>query len=184
MPASSLPSAQEMNQQAHNYQRKMKRKYIISIICLIATIIFISVIGYFIEPIYITTRLGIVVTIGAIVLAIVSQTKLISILTTKESVELDSLQYLHQMIEYRKNMHRTQTSILSLYFMLLSIGISLYMFEYVMKMNNTYRIVTLSLTFGWIAFVWFYLRPKQIRKQEAQANEIISQLEKVCKQFE
>lgn len=184
MPASDLPSAQEMNQKVHTYQRKMKQKYSISVACLAATFIFIGIIGYLIEPIYVTTRIGVVIIMGAIVMAIVSQSKLISLLSSEKSEVTDSRQYLQQMIVYRKNLQRTQTTMMSLYFLLLSIGLGLYMFEYIMRMGMTARIVAASVTAVWIAFNWFYIRPKQIAKQQAKTNDMITQLEKVCGQFE
>ena len=177
MPAQSLPSVQEINQRARAYQRSTRRKYVISILYMVVTLVVIASIGYFIEPVYVTTRIGVVIIIIAIVLTIVSQSQLLSILSRRESVELDSRHYLQQLIEYRKRTQRVQTTILSLYFLLLVIGLGLYMFEYVMKMTLSYQIVTVLLTTSWIALNWFYLRPLQIRKKNAKTNEIISQLE-------
>ncbi|MDJ1503188.1 hypothetical protein [Xanthocytophaga agilis] len=184
MPASDLPSAQEMNQKVHTYQRKMKQKYIISIAYLAATFIFIGIIGYFIEPVYATTRIGVVIIMGGIVMVIISQSKLISLLSNEKSEVTDSRQYLQQMIVYQKNLQRIQTTTMSFYFLLLSIGLGLYMFEFIMRMGMIPRIITASVTAIWIAFNWFYIRPKQIAKHQSKTNEMITQLEKVCGQFE
>lgn len=183
LPTQSLASAREMNQKASHYQRTMKRKYIFSIACLAATLIFIGIIGYLIEPQYVTTRIGVVVIIVAIVISIIAQGQLIQLLSPAGSPELDSRQYLQQMIAYRQKLKRVQTTGMSLYFLLLSLGLGLYMTEYVLRMDLWMRAVTVSLTAGWIGFAWFYLRPRQIKKQTAKTDEMIDQLENVSRQL-
>ncbi|MCU0354960.1 MAG: hypothetical protein MUD08_14670 [Cytophagales bacterium] len=183
MPVQPLLSAAEMNKKAADYQNSMRRKSVFAIGCLLTTLVFIILVGFWIEPQYVTTRIGIVITIGAIVMAVVAQSRLIKTLLPQQSVELDSRHYLEQMVAYQKSMRNVQTKILSLYFVLLSLGIGLYMFEYVMKMPVTGRFLAVSLTAAWIAFNWFYIRPKQIAKQQSKANQIIEQLENVCRQL-
>jgi hypothetical protein len=73
---------------------------------------------------------------------------------------------------------------LNLYFILLSIGIGLYMYEYTSRMKPIWGIVTYGITFIWILFNWFYLRPKQINKQKAKLDTIISKFEMVSNQLD
>jgi hypothetical protein len=57
------------------------------------------------------------------------------------------------------------------------------MYEYTALMSPTAAILSYLLTFIWIAFNWFYIRPKTIRKQESQLNEMIERFEKIAEGF-
>jgi hypothetical protein len=39
------------------------------------------------------------------------------------------------------------------------------------------------VTFAWIAFNWFYLRPKTIKKQQGKLNELINKFEEINNQL-
>jgi hypothetical protein len=62
-------------------------------------------------------------------------------------------------------------------------GICLYMYEYAARMTMTAGIITYAVTLAWIAFNWFYLRPKTIKKQQAKLDELISKFERINKQI-
>ena len=70
-----------------------------------------------------------------------------------------------------------QTTILNLYYVLLSTGIGLYMYEYTQLMTAFWGIFAYGITSIWILFNWFYLRPKQIKKQQSKLDEIIGKFE-------
>ncbi len=183
LPTQSLDSAQDMISKATHYQRTMKRKTLFSIALLAATFVFIGIIGYLIEPHYVTTRIGVVLVMLSILMFVVVQSQLIALLSPQESLETDSRQYLQQFLAYQKKVKWIQSTVLSLYFVLLSIGLGLYMFEYVVRMPMWMRWAVLVPTVGWMAFNWFYLRVRQIRKQQNKINEIIDQLERVQQQL-
>jgi hypothetical protein len=72
---------------------------------------------------------------------------------------------------------------LSIYFILLALGIGLYMFEYVSKMTITWGIITYAITILWFAINWFYVRPKTITKQNAKLNKLLGEFEKLNNQM-
>jgi len=51
------------------------------------------------------------------------------------------------------------------------------MYEYTSRMKPLWAIITYGITSIWILYNWFYLRPKQIKKQKAKLDEIISKFE-------
>jgi hypothetical protein len=53
---------------------------------------------------------------------------------------------------------------MALYFILLGLGLVLYMFEYVLRMTLLDGLLTYGITGLWIAFNWFYLKPKNNKK--------------------
>jgi hypothetical protein len=57
------------------------------------------------------------------------------------------------------------------------------MYEYAIRMTVFYALVTYGVTLLWIGFNWFYIRPKQIKKQQVKINELIAKFEDVNEQL-
>jgi hypothetical protein len=57
------------------------------------------------------------------------------------------------------------------------------MFEYVLRMTLLDGLLTYGITGLWIAFNWFYLKPKIIKKQQQKLNDSIAALENMNNQF-
>ncbi|MCD8540450.1 MAG: hypothetical protein LRY55_12305 [Leadbetterella sp.] len=74
--------------------------------------------------------------------------------------------------------------IMNLYFILLSLGISLYMYEFAARMELKWGLLAYGITFLWLGFNWWVLRPKQIRKEQEKISAIIDRLGEVQQQFE
>ena len=51
-------------------------------------------------------------------------------------------------------------------------------------MTFFWGIFTYVVLLGWIGFTWFYLRPKQIKKEERRINGLIAKFEALNKQLE
>ena len=100
-------------------------------------------------------------------------------LLSKVSFDLDVRESLKQLFKFKEKQIFLQTTMLNIYFILLSAGICLYMYEYASKMTFLLASISYFTTLMWIAFNWFYLRPKQIKKQRAKTDELISKLEKL-----
>jgi hypothetical protein len=128
-------------------------------ISLLLTIIFIGFIWYYYQPELVTTKIGIILTMLAILIFLLPFSKQFSLLT-KTKTEPNSKEYLQQLIKLKEMQVYQQTTILSVYFVLLALGIGLYMFEYASKMTMVWGIITYAITTFWFAINWFYLRPK------------------------
>ncbi|WP_293888967.1 MULTISPECIES: hypothetical protein [unclassified Sphingobacterium] len=72
---------------------------------------------------------------------------------------------------------------LPIYHILLSIALSIYLWEILQGANSTYYLLAYLPTYGWILFSYFYIGKKQIAKNDQDINEIISQLEELERQF-
>ena len=66
---------------------------------------------------------------------------------------------------------------------MLSIGIGLYLFEYVSKMTLTWGVITTAITALWFAINWFYFRPRVIKKKNAKLNKLLIEFEKLNNQM-
>jgi hypothetical protein len=151
-------------------------------ISLLLTIIFIGFIWYYYQPELVTTKIGILLTILAMLIFLLPFNKQFSLLT-KNKTEPNSKECLQQLIKLKEIQVYQQTTMLSVYFILLSLGIGLYIFEYVSKMTITWGIITYAITIFWFAINWFYLRPKAITKQNAKLNTLLVEFEKLNNQM-
>ena len=101
----------------------------------------------------------------------------------RNNYEMDTLHYLQQLLKLKEKQLFLQTTILNVYFILLSLGICLYMYEYTFRMTMLWAIVTYGITLLWIALNWFVFRPITIRKQQKTLNELIEKFEKINNQL-
>lgn len=151
-------------------------------IMLFATSAFIIFIWIYYQPQFISTKIGIVLTILAMVIYVIVYNRLLK--HYKEiDTNLTNQQYLQKLILIKKKQQFMQTKVLSLYFVLLMVGICLYMYEYASRMKIHFALLTYGVTLLWIAFNWFYIRPKQIKKQQDKINVLIGKFEEINEQF-
>lgn len=178
----SEPNIDDLMQKLSQFKKLSLRKLIVTNILLIATCLFIAYIWYAYQPQLITTKTGIVLVILSMVIYLLAYNKLITSYQKVDDTQSNS-QYLQKLIDIRTKQQFMQTTMLYLYYGLLSLGMCLYMYEFTSKMTMENAILTYTLTGGWIVFNWLYTRPRQIKKQQSKINELISQFENINKQL-
>lgn len=145
-------------------------------ILLLGTAGIILFIWYSYQPELISTKVGIVLTILAILIFLLAYNQLFN--NYKASSNLKSnKEYLNELIVIKQKQKFLQTTMIQLYFVLLTLGICLYLYEYVQMMPSLWGVTTYVLTLGWMAFNWVYLRPKTIKKQQHQLDKLIKKFE-------
>ncbi|UTN04860.1 hypothetical protein L0669_02935 [Flavobacterium bizetiae] len=152
-------------------------------ILLAATSAFIIFIWYRYQPEFISTKIGIILAILAMVMYVGVYNRVLSTFKHIDSTQTNQ-EYLQQLILIRKKQQYMQSKVLSWYFVLLMAGICLYMYEYASRMTVFYALITYGITLLWIAFNWFYIRPKQIAKQQNKINGLIEKFEAINHQLE
>src|SRR3970040_296871 len=166
--------------------KKMKqsnlRKLVLTNLLLIATSIFIILIWIYFQPQLITTKIGIMLIILAMVIFLFAYNKSYSLFKSHMNSQSNS-DYLKDLLAIKAKQRFMETTMMNLYFILLSLGIALYMYEYTQRMSTFWVIFTYAITSIWILFNWFYLRPKQIKKQRAKLDAIIAKFEMVNNQL-
>ncbi|MCW3466292.1 hypothetical protein [Chitinophaga nivalis] len=182
--AAPAPAATVITQKARQYQKAIRNKLLLGILLLLATLPVIIFIVYVAQPQRLTTIIGIVLACIAIVSYIAVAGNLLRLVYRRQPDGLPVKQQLEQMVRIRYQQSFLQKQVLTAYFILLSTGIFLYMIEYALHYNLTGQLLAYGITSLWLAFNWFYIRPKTIHKQQAGLNEIISQLELVRHQLE
>jgi hypothetical protein len=182
-PASDIPDIKELFKQADKVKRKTRRTVIGLNLILLATVAFILYMGFNINNEHLTTKIGIILMAVAMISYLIVYNQLIPLLF-KTDFENSSQEYLNQLIRIKRKQDFLNKVMINIYFTLLSAGLLLYMLQFVVKMSLVWGIVYFVLTFGWIAFAWFYLRPRGIRKKQKALNDVIARLEAVNGQLE
>lgn len=176
------PTTKDLLFKLNSFKKKNRNKIIISNVILILTSLFILFVWYYYQPQLVTTKIGIVLIILAMLVFVISLNQSLGLF--KKTNELESnQQYLKALLIIKEKQQFMQTTILNLYFVLLSTGITLYMYEYTYYMTLFWAFFAYGITALWILFNWFYLRPKQIKKQRTKLNEIISKFENIQSQL-
>ncbi len=160
--------------------KKIRNKIIIQSSILFATAIYIIAIIYYFQPQMITTKIGAILSVLAIVIQLVANKRLIQKATNYEN---SNTEFLENLVLFKKQQEISQTKTMSIYYILLSLGILLYMIEYALRMKPIWAILTYALTISWFAIGWFYFRPKQIKKQNQKLDAIIENLQNIKNQF-
>jgi len=177
------PDIKDLQDRVSKFKKIALRSLWITNILLFATSAFIIFIWMYYQPQFISTKIGIVLTIMAMAVYVFVYNKLM-----KDYKYIDSTQtnqeYVQKLISIKKKQQFLQTKMMTFYFVLLTIGICLYMYEYASRMSILGASLAYGITLLWMLFNWFYLRPKQVKKQQEKINSLIEKFEEVNNQLE
>ena len=178
---SEPPALSELVSLASKLKRQLFIRAILLNIVLLITAAIIIGIWLTYKPQFITTKIGICLVIFAIISFVFVQSRILPYLKKEKDI-LNLNEHLIQLKKMRQKELFIQTSMMNFYFFFLSLGIFLYMYEYVPK-----TLLSISLTYGitaaWFALNWFYIRPKGIKKQQEKTNSLIAKFENLQKQI-
>lgn len=172
----TMPNEKEIFAKANKIKNEIRKESILLVLALLLTITIILLVWFNANLQMLTSKIGTTLIIVAIVLAILNATKFL-ISPINKHITADNKMYLAQFLKLKQQQHFTQTILMNVYFILLSIGLALYMYEPTLRMSTTSMALAYGITFAWIAFNWLYLRPKTAKKQQAKLNAIIEKLQ-------
>jgi cyclic lactone autoinducer peptide len=176
------PDPKEITEKVNKFKRSHLKKVILTNFLLIVTSIIIACIWYFYQPKLISTKIGIVLTVAAMLVYLFAYNQIVPLLL-KSSPNYSMKAYLEELLHLKKKQLFLQSTMMSVYFVMLSSGILLYFFEYTSLMNLTGAVLMYSLTSSWIAFNWFYLKPRMQKKQQTKINGLINRVELLNEQL-
>ncbi|MGG5210850.1 hypothetical protein ACQWU4_18170 [Chryseobacterium sp. MIQD13] len=176
------PSIEELLGRLKKFKNENIRKLVVTNILLIITCIFIGLIWYHYQPEMLTTKIGIVLVIVAMLIFLSAYNQLFMSFNKLDSDRTNS-EYLQSLYLLKNKQKFMQTTMLNLYFIMLFVGICLYMYEYTSRMEFIYSVMAYAATFIWISINWFYLRPKTIKKQLTKINGLIDKFEEINSQL-
>lgn len=174
----SQPNIEDLKNRLKEFKKAaLKTMWKVNIL-LSLTSVFIVFIWIYFQPQFISTKIGIVLTILAMVMYVILYNRLSEHYRNIDT-DQSNQEYLQKLILIKRKQQFMQTKGITWYFLLLIAGICLYMYEYASRMNIEFAILTYAITLLWIGFNWFYLRPKQIKKQQQKINSLIEKFEEV-----
>jgi Ca2+/Na+ antiporter len=179
----SAPDVSEIFAKANRLTRKTRCKIWWSNIILSLTILTMIFIWWYFQPQLLTTKIGLILMLIAIVIFLITTNQL-SPLLARADEETDTRHFLEQVIRIKHKQEFLNKTMLTVYFILLSIGITLYFIEYASRGSLLFQLLAYGITFAWIIFNWIYIRTRTVKKQQKAINDIIARLEEVNKQFD
>ena len=177
------PDFQEIRQKAEKYKKQNRQKAIAVLVTVLLTITFIAFIGYHYQSDIITTKLGMIFSVLAILSFGVIYSQSIPLLFNL-GFEMNNSQYLSQFQRLKAKQEFIQTKAISGYFILLTLGLVLYMIEFVNRMPMVWAIASYVMLLAWVGLNWFYFRRKMIKQQTAQIDQLINQLKRIESQLD
>jgi len=179
---SNKPNMEELLGKLKKFRNQNLRRLVFANIGLIATSLLILFIWYRYQPEMITTKIGIVLVVLGMVIFLLAYNKMFMVFYKIDQTQSNN-EYLQSLYVVKNKQKFMQTTILNLYFIMLFLGICFYMYEYTSRMTLSSAILTYAITSAWIAFNWFYLRPRTIKKQQGKLDELINKFEEINNQL-
>jgi hypothetical protein len=181
-PDAAKPDINTVISKAIGLKRKTRNKLIWTNLTLVITGIITIIVGVNLDTRVLTTTVGIIMIIFSIVFFIVVNNGLYLNLF-KSHPEADTFTYLAELVAIQKKQRFIQTKVLNLYFLFLGAGLLLYMIEFVKKMGVLWGSVAYICPFSGLVFVYFYITPKEFRRQQAEMNAAIEKVQAINDQL-
>jgi Flp pilus assembly protein TadB len=178
----TTPDTKELFDKIKRLKRNNLYALIATNVALLLTCAFIGFVWYYFQPEMITTKIGIVLAIVAMVLYLFAYNRMIPLLV-HVGFDMNNNQCLQQLLKLKEKQLFLQTTILNIYCIMLSAGLFLYLIEYALRMELIWAVVSYAVTFLWIVVVWFDFRLRIIKKQQAKINGLINKLEVLGRQL-
>ena len=155
----------------------LKKIFLLNVLLLV-TILFLVLIWINFEPQLRTTKIGLILIIVTMAMALVFQNRMIPLYTKTEEVQSNT-DCLQTLLKIKNKERMFETTIVSLYFLLMFVGMALYLYEYTLLMPLWWGVFAYSMVTLYMGINWFVLRPKIIKKNREKTDGLIRQLEKV-----
>ncbi|MBO9582597.1 MAG: hypothetical protein J7574_00405 [Flavobacterium sp.] len=179
----SQPDMSDLLVRLSKFKKTALRCLWLTNIMLLATSAIIIFIWIHFQPQFISTKIGIILIILAMAVYMFVYNKLLNDYKNIDATQTNQ-EYLQKLILIKKKQQFLQTKMMTFYFIALTLGVCLYMYEYAGRMSVLGASLTYGITLFWMLFNWFYIRPKQAKKQQDKINGLIEKFEEVNHQLE
>lgn len=180
---SEAPGLSDLILKMKRYKNAGLRKLFLLNLMLLGTSAFIALIWYQYQPTLMTTKIGIIIVLLAMLMFLGVYNRMFpDFIKLKHG--LNNREYLQQLMKLKNKQQVLQTTALNLYYLLLTLGMWLYFYEYTVGAPLWFGFCVYGTTFVWIAFNWLYTRPKQIKKNEEQLNGLINKFSELIRYME
>jgi hypothetical protein len=177
-PVDAQPDIKQLIMKAERIKRTGRIKLILINLVLLACIVITIYANQLIVNEWLISKIGAVLILVAYLLYLVAYNQLIPLLF-KINPERSSQEYLSQLITINKKTAFIDTVITNIYFALLSIGLFLFLVQPFTHVTLFNGIAFYAITALCMAFEWFYLKPRAMRKRQKRFADMIAKLEAV-----
>jgi hypothetical protein len=179
--ADDMPDISKLYKKADSIKRGTRIRLIFENVMLLSVSAFIIYIGANIDHALLTTKIGVAVMVIAMLTYLFAQNRMIPVLF-KTSVTISAHEYLEQLISIKRREDFLKQVMINIYYVLLSVGISLYFIQFVHSLVS--GVLMYGLTLGWMCFAWFYLQRRGCRRRQKALTETIARLETLTRQLD
>lgn len=181
-PDAAKPDINTVISKAMDLKRKTRSKLIWSNLTLAVISIIVIMVGINLNTHVLTTKAGIILIIFPIIsFALINSGLYLNMF--KSHPDADTFTYLAELVAIQKKQRFIQTKVLNLYFLFLGAGLLLYMIEFVKKIGVLWGSVAYICPLAALVFVYFYISPKEFRRQQAEMNAAIEKLQAINDQL-
>ncbi len=171
-------SCEELKLKLEQIEKRDKNERILLNIIAVITIIGITFIWLNFEFNLITTKIGLILGLLLILFYVFFFNKIS--LKFQESLQFSiNNDYVKELIIYHSKNKKFKERIFRYYFIGLFIGISLYSYEYLIKLKLILAITFYFILCIWFLVNWFYFKPKLTRKKNEQTENILKEYERI-----
>lgn len=180
-----VPTIQQNLTTIKSNRMKLKNTQIKGAVLLIITGIFILSIMIFLD-----SKLKTIPIISSMIIISITcfLQAVLMLFTAKEIANIDETQspnlHLKQWQNFREFQKKIRTWNMPVYFILLSSALGVYFYELLKDIDLWKMILAYVITYSWMFFAYFYLGKKEIKKQDAKMDRIISELKNLENQFQ
>ncbi|KIA84357.1 hypothetical protein OA84_02130 [Kaistella solincola] len=179
-----IPAKNDQISKIKNNRMKLKNNYTKGAILLVATGIFILILMTTFDAKILTTPIVSAMVIISLVCFLQAG---LMFFTAKKISDIDETQtpasHLQQWLEFREFQKKLRHWNMPVYYILLSLALGVYMFELLKTVDLWKMLLAFAITYSWLLFAYFYLGKKEVKKQDAKMDGIISELKNLENQF-
>ena len=179
----SQPTINELLAKLKHFKKTSLRRLILTNAMLIATCVLILLIWYYYQPQFLSTKIGIVLNVAIMAIYLLVYNRLFDAYKELDNTDSNAA-YLQKLIAIKTKQKFLQSKMLSIYFVVLGLGTCLYMYEYASMMSFLWGFFVYAVLLFWMGFVWFYLRPRQIVKENSKIDMLIDTFQRINNQLE
>lgn len=179
----SQPSINELLAKLKHFKKISLRRLILTNAMLIATCVLILLIWYYYQPQFLSTKIGIVLNVAIMAIYLLVYNRLFDAYKELDNTDSNAA-YLQKLVAIKTKQKFLQSKMLSIYFVVLGLGTCLYMYEYASMMSFLWGFFVYAVLLFWMGFVWFYLRPRQIVKENSKIDTLIDTFQRINNQLE
>ncbi|RYE07405.1 MAG: hypothetical protein EOP51_33870, partial [Sphingobacteriales bacterium] len=175
-------SVDEALKQVKRGMGSLNKKLLFSIGCMLAALASIFLVMVFLVFTSWVTYLGIGIMMSTMLVYVWAMIK-DYLLINKRDVTTNPTEYLQELKDYQLRRAKLYGWLYYVYVLLLSIGLSLYLFEVLRLVSPVLRFAFYGTTIAWLLFCTFYLKDRIFKIEQAKLNLMIERLARLQDQF-